>query len=78
MVTAPNCHLCEAALEELAGLATEFPLSVRALEGRSVEGARIVRRLRPGLFPAVVIDGALFSVGRLPRRKLRRLLEAVA
>jgi hypothetical protein len=30
------------------------------------------------MFPVVLVDGALFSVGRLPRGKLRKLLEARA
>ena len=28
------------------------------------------------MFPLVLVDGAFFSVGRLPRRKLRKVLTA--
>ncbi len=36
------------------------------------------RRTGPGMFPLVLVDGAFFSVGRLPRKKLRKLLVARA
>lgn len=78
VVTSPSCHLCEDALTALSGLAEEFPLSVRAVDIGSPEGARIVERYRPAMPPAVLVDGELFSAGRLPRGKLRRYLERVA
>lgn len=78
VLTSPDCHLCEDALEVLTTLASEFDLSVRKLDVSSPEGRLLAERVRPPLMPAVIIDGALFSSGRLPRRKLRRHLEAVA
>jgi thiol-disulfide isomerase/thioredoxin len=78
VVTSPSCHLCEDALAALAELAAEFPLSVREVDIRSPEGARIVERHRPATPPAVLVDGELFSAGRLPRGKLRRYLERAA
>lgn len=78
VVSSPSCHLCEDALAALADLAAEFPLSVREVDIRSPEGARIVERYRPAMPPAVVVDGELFSAGRLPRKKLRRYLERAA
>lgn len=78
VVTSPSCHLCEDALAALAELAAEFPLSVREVAIGSPEGARIVERRRPAMLPAVVVDGELFSAGRLPRGKLRRYLERAA
>ena len=76
VVSAPACHLCADAQAALAELATDHPLDVRVVEAASDEGRRIVTAHRPGMFPIVLVDGALFSVGRLPRGKLRRLLEA--
>jgi len=78
VVTSTSCHLCEDALEALSELSREFPLSVREVDIRSLEGARIVADHRPPVPPAVLVDGALFSSGRLPRRKLRRYLETAA
>lgn len=78
VVSSPSCHLCDDARAALADLAAEFPLSVREVEIRSPEGARIVERYRPAMPPVVLVDGRLFSAGRLPRRKLRRYLERMA
>lgn len=78
VVSAPSCHLCADAQTALTELAREYPLAVRAVEAASDEGRRVVAVHRPGMFPVVLVDGALFSVGRLPRGKLRRLLDARA
>jgi len=78
VVTSTSCHLCEDALEVLSELSREFPLSVREVDIRSPEGARIVADHRPPMPPAVLVHGALFSSGRLPRKKLRRYLETAA
>ncbi len=75
VVRSPACHLCEDAIEVLADLGGEFPLRVRIVDMESPEGRVIVAEHRPALSPAVVIDGNLFSSGRLPRKKLRRMLE---
>ena len=78
VVTSTSCHLCEDALEALSELSHEFPLSVREVDIRSPAGARIVADHRPPTPPAVLVNGTLFSSGRLPRKKLRRLLERAA
>lgn len=78
VLSAPDCHLCEDALEALADLGREFPLEVREVGMDTPEGRELVRVHRPAMPPAVLVDGALFSVGRLPRKKLRRLLERAA
>lgn len=78
LVRSPACHLCDDATEALGELGDEFPLRVRIVDVESPEGRVIVAEHRPALFPAVLIDGQLFSAGRLPRKKLRRLLERMA
>jgi alkyl hydroperoxide reductase subunit AhpF len=75
VVRSPACHLCEDAIETLREMGPTFPLDVRLVEIDSEEGRAIVARHRPALSPAVVIDGRLFSAGRLPRKKLLRMLE---
>ena len=68
------CHFCadaEAALAELAG---EFPITVFAVDAAAARGAALVREHRAGMFPLVLVDGEFFSVGRLPRKKLRAVL----
>lgn len=75
VVTSPACHLCEDALEALAELAPEHHLAVRAVGMLSPEGKELFDRFRASMPPAVIVDGVLFSSGRLPRKKLRRYLE---
>lgn len=75
VVTSPACHFCEDALVVLAALESEYPLSIRAVDLDSDEGRTILERFRPPMPPFVVIDDRLFSSGRLPRKKLRKLLE---
>jgi thioredoxin-like negative regulator of GroEL len=77
VVTSPACHLCEDALATLQELGREYPLSVREVELASDEGHTIFERFRPPLPPFVIVDGALFSAGRLPRKKLRKHLDRV-
>ena len=77
VVSSPTCHLCADALHALAELSLEFPLAVREVGWDSVEGRTITDAHRPGLQPVVLVDGRLFSTGRLPRRKLRAYLERV-
>lgn len=72
-MTAPGCHLCADAQSLLAGLGTA--VEVERVEAISARGRDLLRAHRAALLPLVLIDGAWFSAGRLPRRKLERLLE---
>jgi glutaredoxin len=76
VVGAPACHFCEDARTVLAQFGRDYELNVDEIEADSVSGADLVARHRPAMFPLVLIDGAFFSVGRLPRGKLRTLLDA--
>ena len=76
LVHAEACHFCDDAEQALALLAEEFPLEVTVIEVDSAEGRRLVDVHRPAMNPLVLVDGAYFSAGRLPRKKLTRLLEA--
>jgi len=76
VVHAEACHFCDDAEQALARLAEEFPLEVTVIEVDSAEGRRLVDVHRPAMNPLVLVDGAYFSSGRLPRKKLTRLLEA--
>lgn len=75
LVVASFCHLCEDAEGALGNLAAEFDLEVRIVDAASPEGWALLSRYHAGLLPLAVLDGAWFSAGRLPRRKLRRVLE---
>ncbi len=75
VVHADACHFCEDALDALRDLTEEYPLWVTAVPADSPEGQRLLAEHRVGMFPLVLVDGRYFSQGRLPRRKLRMLLE---
>jgi hypothetical protein len=74
VVSTEACELCADAEAALAELATELPLRVRAVAATSEEGRSAIADHRPSMLPLVLLDGAVFSVGRLPRRKLRHVL----
>ncbi|GEL97326.1 glutaredoxin [Cellulomonas terrae] len=75
VVHAEACHLCDDAVEALADLSSTLPLAVRVVELESAEGASLVALHRPAMNPLVLVDGAYFSAGRLPRKKLAKLLD---
>ncbi|WP_448059223.1 glutaredoxin [Cellulomonas hominis] len=75
VVHAPACHFCEDAEAGLAELAARFALDVRVVGIESPEGQRLVAVHRPAMNPLVLVDGEYFSSGRLPRKKLVKLLE---
>jgi hypothetical protein len=76
VVRAAACHLCEEAQDVLAEAAQRWPIRVEVIEADSASGMDLVGRYRPASFPLVLIDGQFFSQGRLPRAKLRALLDA--
>jgi glutaredoxin len=78
LVHAEACHFCTDAGEALDELARTFALDVRSVPADSDEGRALIAQHRPAMSPLVVVDGAFFSHGRLPRKMLTRLLEARA
>lgn len=76
LVHAPACHFCADAQDALTELGHQFPIKVDLVAVDSDAGAALIGAHRPAMFPLVLVDGAFFSTGRLPRRKLRALLAA--
>jgi hypothetical protein len=74
VVHAPGCHYCDEAVTALAALSSTVPLNVRVVELESDEGALLVALHHPAMNPLVLVDGAYFSSGRLPRKKLAKQL----
>lgn len=75
IVQAPGCHFCDDAHEAVQALTADHPVSLRLVDVRSDQGQRLVRQHRPAMNPLVLVDGDFFSAGRLPRGKLRKLLD---
>jgi glutaredoxin len=76
LVHAEACHFCTDAGEVLDDLERNFAIDVRTVKADSDEGRALVAVHRPAMSPLVLVDGQFFSHGRLPRKKLIRLLEA--
>ena len=74
VVEAEACHLCEDAKSTLATLAKSYPLTVEVLSISDKPGRALMDQHRAPMSPLVLLDGAYFSSGRLPRRKLERRL----
>ena len=76
VVHAPACHFCDDALQALTELAAAYPLTIELLDAADPRGQQLVAAHRAPMYPLVLTDGQFFSFGRLPRKKLRKLLEA--
>jgi len=74
VVPTPACHFCEDAEQALTALADTFDFELDLVPFDSAHGARLIAEHRPALNPLVLVDGAFFSAGRLPRKKLIKLL----
>ena len=74
VVHAPACHFCVDAREVLDELAQNGLIQTEFVEADGASGLALVDAHRPTMFPLVLVDGAFFSQGRLPRRKLAALL----
>lgn len=76
VVESDACHFCDDAHSVLAGLAIDYPLTIDTVSVRTAAGQELMGRHRAALSPLVLLDGAFFSHGRLPRRKLTKVLAA--
>jgi coenzyme F420-reducing hydrogenase beta subunit len=74
VVESEACHFCADAHRVLADFAGGYPLEVDTVDVRSETGRLLMARHRATMSPLVLIDGAFFSNGRLPRRKLAQHL----
>jgi glutaredoxin len=74
VLTQPNCQFCELAAAVLARVGQDHPLSVRHLDLNSLEGRDLAARHGVLFAPGILLDGQLFSYGRLSERRLRRHL----
>ena len=74
LVEAPACHLCDDAKSTLASLAQSYPITVTVVSLANELGRALMQQHRAPMSPLVLLDGAYFSSGRLPRRKLEKRL----
>ena len=76
LIEAPGCHFCEEATETLARLAENYALEVVKLDSSSDRGRYLLEAHRSPMSPLVLVDGQVFTWGRLSERKLAKLLQA--
>lgn len=76
VVHAPACHFCDDAETALSELSERYAIDIGRVEIDSPQGRALVAHHRPAMNPLVLVDGQFFSAGRLPRKKLTRLLDA--
>lgn len=74
VVESEGCHFCADARQVLNDFSTSYPLRISTVPMTSDPGRALVQEHRPALSPLVLVDGEFFSQGRLPRRKLAKLL----
>lgn len=76
VVHAEACHFCTDAGKVLEELGRTFAIDVHSVRTDSDEGRALAALHRPAMSPLVLVDGEFFSHGRLPRKKLTRVLTA--
>ena len=76
VVRTAACHYCADASVALDEFGRRYPLRVDEVDADTPQGMLLLSRHRPSMFPLVLVDGRFFSAGRLPRGKLRNLLDA--
>lgn len=71
LLTQSSCSSCDRAKEVLSRLAREFPLTVQEIGLDTDEGKSLAIRHAVMFAPGILIDGEMFSYGRLSENKLR-------
>ena len=74
VLTQADCGFCDQAKKTLARVAKEFELRISEVDLVSSEGQELARNSGVMFPPGILLDGRLFSYGRLSERKLRREL----
>lgn len=74
VLTQPDCTFCEIAQAVLARVGADHPMIVRRVELDSDAGRELATRHGVLFAPGVLLDGEMFSYGRLSERRLRRHL----
>ncbi len=75
LLTQPSCSMCTHAKSVLHRLKQEYRLSIQELDLTSPDGQQLASRAGVMFAPGLLLDGQMFSFGRVPERKLRRALD---
>lgn len=74
VLTQPDCRLCEHAASVLDRVARDHLLAVETIGLDTEPGRELGVRHGVAFAPGVLLEGTLFSYGRLSERRLRRHL----
>ncbi|MBW0108048.1 thioredoxin family protein [Pseudonocardia sp. KRD-182] len=74
LLTQADCRYCEIAVAVLARVAQDHPMTVRHVGLDTDDGRALATRHGVAFAPGVLLDGEMFSYGRLSERRLRRHL----
>lgn len=74
LLTQESCAWCEQAKNTLQDISATRPLVVEEVELVSTRGHDLAVHHGVAFATGILIDGQLFSFGRLPEKKLRRRL----
>lgn len=74
LLTQPDCRFCEIATAVLGRVGADHPLTVNRIGLDSADGRALAARHGVLFAPGVLLDGDMFSYGRLSERRLRRHL----
>lgn len=75
LLTQRHCALCDHAKDVLARVGQQYRLHVTEASLDSEDGRRLAAYAGVVFAPGVLIEGRLFSFGRLSERRLRRDLD---
>jgi len=76
LLTQSSCSYCDHAKEILGRLANEYPLRITEIGIQTEEGEKLAIKHAVLFAPGILIDGTLFSYGRLSEKKLQNHLKA--
>lgn len=74
LLTQTDCRFCDIAAEVLTRVGRDHPLTVVPVALGSPAGRALAARHGVLFAPGVLLDGEMFSYGRLSERRLRRHL----
>jgi glutaredoxin len=76
VVESIGCHFCADAESAIAELASQYAIVVTHIPMSSPQGMDLMQRHGAGMSPLVLLDGQFVSSGRLPRGRIRRMLDS--
>ncbi len=78
VLTQPSCAFCDQAKEILSRLTADYSLNIHEIRLDTEEGRKLAIQHAVMFAPGILLDGKLFSYGRLSEKKLRLQLTTLS